>query len=405
MTVGLLAGACERAGVDFHPTAGVGGGPVASPTTEDALCALVAAFASDPALAGARLVPLGRGRQLGWCRPDAVAAPQDTLQVTMRSLLGDASSTGVVEYVPGDGTLTALAGADMAELRAVVAEGGHRLTPAIAEGATLGGVLASGRSGLDRHSLGPTRHHVLGMRMIDGSGRSLRSGGRLVKNVTGFDLHRLHVGARGIFGPIVEASLRLMPAPEEEQYLTTEPLGSTAEAVGLALELRRAPRVREHALFVRDRVVHVLLSGRGAQVAADRLRVEALLGKVHEHDPGPGAMTFHRAGMRDVAARVATVPSRVEGAVARLEAALGPLDQAVVEPGDAVIDLPAELLGTAAAWPEGLDASIEVRAPHGAALASDEPTNSGPMGTWTRRLIEAYDPVGLFQTDGFPASA
>ena len=75
--------------------------------------------------------------------------------------------------------------------------------------------------------------------MIDGTGRHLRSGGRLVKNVTGFDLHRLHAGGRGIFGPIVEASMRLMPAPEAEQYVTSanrQHFERHVEAVTRALE-------------------------------------------------------------------------------------------------------------------------------------------------------------------------
>jgi len=404
-----MADACERAGVEFHPTAGTGGGPLASPREEAALGRLIAGLADEPALAGAGLVPVGRGRQLAWCRPGAAS---ESLQLSMRALLGDPAGSGVVEYVPGDGTLTALAGADMDVLRATVAEGGHRLTPAIAGGATLGGVLASGRSGLDRHGLGPTSHHVLGMRMIDGRGRHLRSGGRLVKNVTGFDLHRLHVGARGILGPILEASLRLMPAPEQEQYLTSGPHGSTAEAVEVALEVRRAERVREQCLFVRDRVVHVLLAGRGAQVEADRRRLEALLGAVTELDAGPGAEAFHRAGARDTALRLTTVPSRVAATVRSLEAALGGLDAAVIEPGAALVDLPQDLASAADAWPEDLAVEVEVRAPLSAAdlpqalrQATERSGPSGPEGTWTRRLIEAYDPAGLFQSGGFPASA
>jgi glycolate oxidase FAD binding subunit len=250
------------------------------------------------------------------------------------------------------------------------------------------------------------------MRMIDGRGRHLRSGGRLVKNVTGFDLHRLHVGARGILGPILEASLRLMPAPEQEQYLTSGPHGSTAEAVEVALEVRRAERVREQCLFVRDRVVHVLLAGRGAQVEADRRRLEALLGAVTELDPGPGAEAFHRAGARDTALRLTTVPSRVAATVRSLEAALGGLDAAVIEPGAALVDLPQDLASAADAWPEDLAAEVEVRAPLSAAdlpqalrQATERSSPSGPEGTWTRRLIEAYDPAGLFQSGGFPASA
>ncbi len=427
--------ACKEAGVALEEAGGVGGGPVARPGTEASLAALISALAGGASGAAARLVPVGRGGQLSWCRPDASAAPADFLQLSMRALLGDEPSSGVVEYVPGDGTLTALAGADISVLRATVAEGGHRLTPSIFSESTLGGVLAAGRSGLDRHSLGPTKHHLLGLRTIDGSGRQLRSGGRLVKNVTGFDLHRLHAGGRGIFGPIVEASMRLMPAPEAEQYLTSSPCASATEAVELALAVRRSPRVREQALFVRDRVVHVLLAGRGRQVEADRRRLEELLVGPTEHDPGPGAEAFHGAGEPAGTVRLSTVPSRVAGVVSALEETMGDLSGAVVQPGVAQVDLPHALVCGAPSWPAALDAEVSVRgalpdllrgllrrpSSAGAALSSSAAAGSaaagsaaagsaaagsaaaGPESRWTQRLVDAYDPAGLFQTRDFPA--
>lgn len=436
LDVEVLHRACKEAGVEFDAAGGVGGGPIAQPRTESSLAALIAALAGSAGGAAVRVVPVGHGGQLSWCRPDASLAPASFLQLSMRTLLGDGPASGVVEYVPGDGTLTALAGADISVLRATVAAGGHRLTPAIFSESTLGGVLAAGRSGLDRHSLGPIKHHLLGMRMIDGSGRQLRSGGRLVKNVTGFDLHRLHAGGRGIFGPIVEASMRLMPTPEAEQYLTSGPCASATEAVELALSIRRAPKIREQALFVRDRVVHVLLSGRGRQVEADRRRLEELLVGLTEHDPGPGAVAFHLAGEVAATARLSTVPSRVAGVVSALEEAMGDLLGAVVQPGVAQVDIPEALASGASSWPASLDAELSVRgalpeplraslstgnAPHGSAQAGPTPAHptpahptqadptqadpaaSGPESRWAQRLVNAYDPAGLFQTRDFPA--
>lgn len=400
--------ACDRAGVALDPTGGHGGGPTAMPSSEAALAALIRGFADRDAGGRARLLPVGSGGQLSWCRPSALRHPSHFLQLSMPALLGAEGASGVVEYVPGDGTLTALAGADLSVLRATVAEGGHRLTPAIFGGATLGGVLAAGRSGLDRYGLGPASHHLLGMRMIDGSGRQLRSGGRLVKNVTGFDLHRLHAGGRGIFGPIVEASMRLMPEPEAEQYLTSSPCATAAEAVELALAVRGSTKIREQALFVRERVVHILLAGRGAQVDADRRRLEELVSSIDEHEPGPGAEAFHRAGGRQSAARLSTVPSRVAAAVAALEASIGDLTGAVIEPGVAQVDLPADLISTAPEWPDALEGRLTFRGPIPAAL---QPSIAGSAAAtsaqarWTGRLIEAFDPAALFQIEGFPASA
>ena len=406
MDLGPVRAACQEAGVVLDETGGIGGGPAARPATEASLGNLIALLTDRSQQSPIRLVPTGGGGQLRWCRPDATLAPAGFLQLSMGALLGDPSATGVVEYVPGDGTLTALAGADLSVLRATVAEGGHRLTPAIFGSCTLGGVLASGRSGLDRHSFGPTRHHLLGMRMIDGTGRHLRSGGRLVKNVTGFDLHRLHAGGRGIFGPIVEASMRLMPAPEAEQYVTSPPAASTSAAVELALAIRGATTIREQGLFVRDRVVHVLLSGRGRQVEADRNRLEGLVTGLEEHDPGPGAEAFHLAGERQSAVRLSTVPSRIAGTIAALEASIGGLTGAVIQPGVAQVDLPQDLISGASAWPSLLEARVSVRGTVPEPLrpgltATVAP--AGPESRWTRRLVEAFDPAGLFQTEGFPA--
>jgi len=398
--------ACQEAGVELEDAGGVGGGPVARPATEASLGNLVARLAERSRQSPVRLVPTGSGGQLRWCRPDASLAPAGFLQLSMGALLGDESPTGVVEYVPGDGTLTALAGAELSVLRAAVAEGGHRLTPAIFGSCTLGGVLASGRSGLDRHSFGPNRHHLLGMRMIDGTGRHLRSGGRLVKNVTGFDLHRLHAGARGIFGPIVEASMRLMPAPEAEQYLTSSRAATTAAAVEIALAIRGSTRIREQGLFVRDRVVHVLLSGRGRQVEADRRRLESLVTGLEEHNPGPGAEAFYLAGDGPSAVRLSTVPSRICEVTSALEESLGELSGAVIQPGVAQVDLPHERVSGASAWPSSLEAQISVRGavpePLRSSLVTTAPP-AGPESRWTRRLVEAFDPAGLFQTEGFPA--
>jgi len=123
--------------------------------------------------------------------------------------------TGVVEYEPDEGVITARAGTTLAELRSLTAAQRHWLTPFLAreEQATLGGTLSAGQSGLDRLRFGPLRHHVLGMRVALGDGTIVKCGGRLVKNVTGYDMHRLYTGARGSLCVVLEASLRLFCAP------------------------------------------------------------------------------------------------------------------------------------------------------------------------------------------------
>jgi len=120
---------------------------------------------------------------------------------------------GIVAYEPGDGTLTARAGTTFAALDEATERGGHVVTPDVAypARATLGGAVGEGRSGFDRLRYGPTRHHVLGVRALLADGTFAKSGGQLVKNVTGYDLHRLYCGSRGSLCALVEVSLRLFP--------------------------------------------------------------------------------------------------------------------------------------------------------------------------------------------------
>ena len=200
--------------------------------------------------------------------------------------------------------------------------------------------------------------------------------------------------------------MRLMPAPEAEQYLTSPPAVSAAAAVELALAIRGATRIREQGLFVRDRVIHVLLSGRGRQVEADRQRLEGLVPGLEELAPGPGAEAFHLAGERQSAVRVSTVPSRIVGVVSTLEGSLGALSGAVIQPGVAEVDLPQALISGGSEWPSSLEGEVSVRGTVPEALRPSLTATVAPVGPesrWTRRLVEAFDPAGLFQTEGFPA--
>lgn len=184
-------------------------------------------------------------------------------------LLSTRKLAGVVAYEPGDGTITARAGTTMADLERVARAGGNHLTPRVAapDRSTLGGILASGRSGIDRLRYGPARHHVLGMRVALPDGSVARSGGRLVKNVTGYDLHRLYCGSRGTLCVVLEASMRLFAGFEREELLTTttRDLAGALEAARAATELGVRPLAirAENVLDPGSRWrVHVLLAGR-----------------------------------------------------------------------------------------------------------------------------------------------
>ena len=126
---------------------------------------------------------------------------------------------GVVDYAPSELVLTVRAGTPLAEVEALLEAQGQMLAfepPYYGPTATIGGTLACGLSGPRRASAGSARDFVLGVRLIDGQGRDLSFGGQVIKNVAGFDVSRLMVGAFGSLGVITEASLKVLPRPPFE---------------------------------------------------------------------------------------------------------------------------------------------------------------------------------------------
>ena len=139
------------------------------------------------------------------------------------SLQGDILSTaplnGVLSYEPSELVVTALAGTPLAELEALLLAQGQCLPfepPHFGPGATLGGMVAAGLSGPARASVGALRDYVLGVKLINGKGEALTFGGQVMKNVAGYDVSRLMVGAMGTLGLLTEISIKVLPiAPQE----------------------------------------------------------------------------------------------------------------------------------------------------------------------------------------------
>jgi glycolate oxidase FAD binding subunit len=132
---------------------------------------------------------------------------------------------GVVDYQPKELVLTARAGTPLAEIEALLGEHQQMLAfepPHFNGPATLGGSIATGLSGPRRPYAGAARDFVLGVRLIDGTGQPLRFGGQVIKNVAGYDVSRLMVGALGTLGLITEVSLKVLPKPAVETTLQYE---------------------------------------------------------------------------------------------------------------------------------------------------------------------------------------
>lgn len=140
-------------------------------------------------------------------------------------ILETASFSGIVDYEPSELVVTARAGTRLAELEAALRERGQMLAcepPHFGLAATLGGCVAAGLSGPRRPYCGAVRDFVLGVRMLDGSGRILRFGGQVMKNVAGYDVSRLMAGSLGTLGVLLEISLKVLPLPEAELTLRLE---------------------------------------------------------------------------------------------------------------------------------------------------------------------------------------
>lgn len=129
---------------------------------------------------------------------------------------------GLVDYEPAELVVTARGGTSLAELEAVLNKNGQMLPfepPHFGPAATLGGCVASGLSGPRRATSGAVRDFVLGVRILDGQGNDLRFGGQVMKNVAGYDVSRLLVGAMGTLGVLLEVSLKVLPLPPAELTL------------------------------------------------------------------------------------------------------------------------------------------------------------------------------------------
>lgn len=132
--------------------------------------------------------------------------------------------SGVVAHEPAEMVVRVQAGTTLAELQEAVAKGGQRvcLEAEDPSRATVGGLLAVGRSGYGRLGQGPIRDAVLEARYVSAEGRFVRSGAPLVKNVTGYDLCRLLVGSLGTLGLLAQVVLRCVPKPIDERWYCGE---------------------------------------------------------------------------------------------------------------------------------------------------------------------------------------
>jgi glycolate oxidase FAD binding subunit len=133
--------------------------------------------------------------------------------------------TGVVDYDPQELVLTARSGTPLQEIETLLEQAGQHLPfepPHFGSAATFGGTIACGLAGPARASAGPMRDFVLGVRVLTGQGEVLNFGGRVMKNVAGYDVTRLMVGALGTLGVLLEVAVKVLPRAPGELTLAYE---------------------------------------------------------------------------------------------------------------------------------------------------------------------------------------
>ncbi len=173
------------------------------------------------------VIPIGGRTMLGLGMPPR----QYDLALDMSGM------SAVVDYEPEDFTITVQAGMTLAELQQTLAANGQFLPldhPQF-ERATVGGICAVGRGGLRRNALGGPRDWLIGMRMVKANGTAIKGGGKVVKNVSGYDLPKLFAGSLGTLGVIAEVTFKLRPQAASDQVVA---LG--AETFERALSAARA---------------------------------------------------------------------------------------------------------------------------------------------------------------------
>ncbi|WP_017625247.1 FAD-binding protein [Nocardiopsis chromatogenes] len=266
-------------------------------------------------------MPRGAGTKIGWGAPprrcDAVV---------------DLSALNRVDHAAGDLVVEAGAGTAMEDLAEVLGASGQRLpVDRVVPGSTVGGVVATGLSGPGRMLYGPVRDLILGMTVVRADGVATSSGGRVVKNVAGYDLGKLHTGALGTLGVITSVTFRLRPVPPASRVVSAEADGPVRarELVASVLRSHTAPTAIEVDRPAGGAVaVHVLLEGPGDGIRARAGEVCALLPdpSVSENLPdGWGALP---GGPGDTLLKLTTPPARLPAVLDALAGAApdaGPL--------------------------------------------------------------------------------
>ena len=374
-----------------------------APDNEAGLAAAVAAAhaAREP------LAIEGRGTKRAMLRPVQAARTLSTRNLT-----------GITLYKPSELVISARAGTPIPEIEAALAEKGQQIIAeppdlsamfGATEAATLGGVVATNLSGPRRIAWGAMRDHVLGIRAVKGDGEVFRSGGRVLKNVTGLDLCKLLTGSHGTLGVLTEITFKVLPAAEASATLAVRVPNVAAGVRVLSAALGSPYGVSGAALVGDLALIRIEDFSDSVTYRTSRLRAElAPHGDVGEHDGavwrGVRDATLLGAAPDDAVWRLSLPPSAAPAACAALSGFRLMLDWGgglVWVAGPATEAAHASVM--AAAWagtftlfraPDGLRGSVPV-----------VPAEPAPLAVIAARVKAAMDPGGILNPGRIRAGA
>ena len=319
-----------------------------------------------------------------------------------------------MEYVPGDLTLTARAGTRLSEIIAATSAEGQwlPLDPWGGDSGSLGGTLSTATAGPHSFSSGLPRDVVLGVEFVSGTGQVVRAGGRVVKNVAGFDLTRLLVGSWGTLGVITEVTVRLRARPELTRTLAISTSGTHTALNELAIRLRALPFTPLASEVVNQRLAaqlglgeeSILLVRVGGNATSVQGQIELLRVFGAQREAGEDVWDSLRGVEPPDAAtwRWSQLPSMFGdtwSAADRSTRALGPgetfmlgnpargLVRVVVQPAPKVT--PAELVRAAAGFRGTV---VTERLPRSAWPLADSRASNDPI---SRAIRDKFDPAGI----------
>jgi glycolate oxidase FAD binding subunit len=271
---------------------------------------------------GVAVIPRGGGTKMAWGNPPRLPSSAPAARAGL--ILSTAGLNRIVEHAWADLTVTVEAGCQFAELQRTLATHGQRLAldPLWPETATIGGILSTNDSGAWRLAYGGLRDLIIGITLVLADGTIARSGGKVVKNVAGYDLPKLATGALGTLGVITEAIFRLHPLPRYSRTLTLAPAGLN-EAQTLLLRLQDS-NLAHTALQLRAQSgkppeLDVLLEGTEAGIAAQTEYIAALAGAPAAESSDIVWRARQQIADCDAVAKCSVLPARIADAITAIE--------------------------------------------------------------------------------------